>query len=203
MAYADFTLEMVEAELGVTIRRGALFPGILPAKIPDWLPGSLARGMGLGPVSEKARSEFIVAPVLLAVRELSENRISIHSGYGFDVDPARKLNGICDFLLSLSEPIPLVKAPVLAVVEAKKNDIEFGLGQCIAQMVGSRLFNERAGRPQLAIYGCVTTGEDWQFLGLIGDTITIDQSRLFINNVELILGTFLRAVSEPPSMPGP
>jgi hypothetical protein len=35
------------------------------------LPAQLARGMELALVSEKARSEFIVAPILLAVRELS------------------------------------------------------------------------------------------------------------------------------------
>ena len=49
--------------------------------------------MQLALVSEKARSEFIVAPMLLAVRELT--------------DPARQLLGECDFLLAEDSPIAL------------------------------------------------------------------------------------------------
>ena len=69
MAYTDFTLESAEAELGVTCRPGVVFPDLRPAPVPTWLTDQLARGMQLALVSEKARSEFIVAPLLLAVRE--------------------------------------------------------------------------------------------------------------------------------------
>lgn len=31
-----------------------------------------------------------------------------------------------------------LRSPIVAVVEAKKNDIEAGLGQCFAQMVAAR-----------------------------------------------------------------
>jgi hypothetical protein len=194
MAYTDFTLESAEAELGVTARPGVLFAGLQPLPVPAWLQDLLRRGMQLALLSEKARSEFIVAPILLAVRELSGDRVAILSGHRLDVDPTRKLLGECDFILALSEPVPRLRAPVLTVVEAKKNDIEAGLGQCVAQMVAVQAYNERAGQPLPAVHGCVTTGEDWQFLRLSGAEVTIAQGRLYIDNVGGILAALLAAV---------
>jgi hypothetical protein len=157
IAYTDFTLESAQTELGVTVRPGVLFAGLRSSPVPVWLRESLDRGMRMALISEKARSEFIVAPILLALRELSGERIAILSGQRLDVDPARRLVGECDFILTLSDPLPLVRAPLLSVVEAKKHDIEAGLGQCVAQMVAVQIYNERSGQPMPAVYGCVTT----------------------------------------------
>ena len=197
MAYTDFTLESVETELGVTQRLGSLFPDLPDAIAPPWLINQLARGMELALVSEKARSEFIVAPILLAVRELSGGRVSILSGSRLDVDLLRRLTGECDFLLSLADPLPRLRPPLLTVVEAKRNDIDSGLGQCAAQMVGARTFNERAGQPARPVHGCVTTGEDWQFLRLDEQILVIDPSRRYINRVGSVLAALLAAVSPP------
>lgn len=194
MAYTEFSLESAETELGITARVGNLFSELQPIAVPGWLQDQLQRGMQLALLSEKARSEFIVAPILLAVRELNDERITILSGQRLDVDPARRLVGDCDFLLALSEPVPRLRAPVLAVVEAKKNDIEGGLGQCVAQMVAVRLFNERAGQPLAAVHGCVTTGENWQFLRLTDTIVTIDRGRFYIDNVGLILAALQECV---------
>src|SRR3954466_14865633 len=120
MAYTAFTLETAEAELGVTARPGILFADVKPLPVPAWLQDLLARGMRLALISEKARSEFIVAPVLLAVRELSGDRVAILSGQRLDVAPARRLVGECDFILALSDPVPRLRSPLLMVVEAKK-----------------------------------------------------------------------------------
>jgi hypothetical protein len=196
MAYTDFTLESAEAELGVSAHPGVLFPGLQPRPVPDWLRDQLTRGMQLALVSEKARSEFIVAPILLAVRELTDGEITILSGQRLDIDPTRRLLGECDFVLALSEPLPLLRAPLLTVVEAKKNDIEAGLGQCVAQMVAAQEFNERAGHPLAAVAGCVTTGEAWQFLRLTGTAVTYDLKRLYIDNVGAILAAFLTAIQQ-------
>jgi hypothetical protein len=196
MAYTDFTLESAEAELGVTARPGSLFPKLQPVPVPAWLQDLLARGMRLALLSAKARSEFIVAPILLAVRELSGDRVAILSGQRLDVDPARKLLGECDFILALSDPVPRLRAPVLTLVEAKKNDIEAGLGQCVAQMVAAQLYNEKSGQPIPAVYGCVTTGEAWQSLRLTGAAVTIDQGRLYIDNVGAILAALLATIPQ-------
>jgi hypothetical protein len=195
MAYTDFTLETAEASLGIRARPGDLFPELRPVPVPGWLRDLLARGMQLALISEKARSEFLVVPILLAIRELSGNALAIFSGQRLDVDAGRGLLGECDFILALSEPVPRLRAPLITMVEAKKNDIEAGLGQCIAQMVAARLYNERQGQAIAAVYGCVTTGEGWQFLHLEEATVTIDRMRLYIDNVGGILGAFGAIVS--------
>ena len=197
MAYTDFTLDSVEAELGVTQRLGALFPELPDAIVPPWLITHLARGMELALVSEKARSEFIVAPILLAVRELSGGRVSILSGSRLDVDLPRRLTGECDFLLSLADPLPRLRPPLLTVVEAKRNDIESGLGQCAAQMVGAQMFNAKGGQLARSVHGCVTTGEDWQFLRLDEQNLVIDPSRRYINRIGSVLAALLAAVCPP------
>ena len=94
--------------------------------------------------------------------------------------------------------MPLLRAPLVIIVEAKKNDIEVGLGQCVAQMIGSRLFNEKAGKPPGQVFGCVTTGEDWQFLRLEPAAVSIDRARYYIDNVGAILAVFGAMVSQFP-----
>ena len=199
MAYSDFTLEIAESLLGVRAAGGFLFPELVPVAVPGWLRDLLARGRELALVSEKARSEFIVGPILLACRELSGGALAIFSGQRFDVDTGRGLTGECDFLLTLSDPIPRPRVPIVAVVEAKKHDIDGALGQCIAEMVAARDFNERDGSGSFPIHGCITTGEDWQFLRLEGANVIVDRDRLYLDNVGSILGTFqaIIAICQP------
>ena len=129
MAYKEFTLSNVEQKLGITISRATLFSDVEPIQPPAWLQEALMKGKPVAFVSEKSRSEFIVAPILLALRELTGNRISIYSGERMDADGTRGLNGECDFILALTPPLPILKSPIITMVEAKKNDLEEGLGQ--------------------------------------------------------------------------
>ncbi len=194
MAYTEFTLELAESRFGLVTQPGDLFPGLGPVAVPDWLRDLLARGHETAAlVSEKARSEFLVVPILLAVREFARGELAIYSGQRLDVDPDRGLVGECDYILARTPPVPRLRAPLVTIREAKKGDVESGLGQCVAQMVGARLFNERAGDLSGVIFGCVTTGETWQFLRLEGSAVTLDRSRYFIDNVGGILAV-LRAI---------
>ncbi len=194
MEYNDFTLESAEATLGVMTHTGDLFPGIQPALVPTWLDQLLQRSRGLALMNGKARSEFLVAPILLAVREASGDSVAILSGQRLDIDSGRHLHGECDFLLTSSAPVPRVRAPIVAVVESMRNDIDGGLGKCVAQMVAAQMYNERAGQPRPTIYGSVTTGENWQFLGLTGTAVVLHRPRLYLAEVGLILAAFGRAV---------
>jgi hypothetical protein len=194
MPYTDFTLEAAEARLGLTTGLGDLFPGVRPVPVPAWLDAQLGRGRAVAAlVSEKARSEFLVAPVLLACRELVAGDLAIYSGQRLDVDPDRGLSGECDYILALTAPVPRLRAPLVTVLEAKRGDIELGLGQCAAQMAAARLFNERAGASGL-VYGAVTTGEAWQFLRLDGPALTLHTDRLFVDNLGGVLAALQAAL---------
>ncbi len=196
MAFSEFTLESVERSLGIRTQEAPLFANATPVTMPEWLPGWLARGTRLALLSEKSRSEFIVVPILLAARELSQERLAIYSGQRLDVDPERGLTGECDFILALGPAVPPLRSPIAAVVEAKKNDVEAGLGQCIAQMVAARQFNASADGSETSIYGCVTTGESWQFLRLEGSVAVLDGRRYYVDDVAKILAALLAIVRE-------
>jgi len=97
------------------------------------------------------------------------------------------LKGECDFILAKAPPTPALRAPVVVIVEAKKNDIEAGLGQCAAQLLGARLYNAQEGKAVPSVYGCVTTGDAWQFLKLAGNELLIHPERLPIQELPKIL----------------
>lgn len=187
MAYSDFTLEKAAAVLEITTQEADLFPQLVPLLIPAWLDETLKKRTQLFLISEKARSEFIIAPILLACRDISQDRLAIFSGQRLDVDPSQGLIGECDFILALAPPLPPLRSPIITIVEAKKNDVEAGLGQCIAQMVAADLFNRSSNQVEKPVYGCVTTGEVWQFIKLSQKIAFLDQQRYYLDNVGAIL----------------
>jgi hypothetical protein len=197
MSYADFSLETVESAFGLLSRPGDLFPGLVPVPVAEWLRDYLSRGRRVAAlVSAKARSEYLVAPILMAVPELTNSDLAIFSGQRLDVDPARGLLGECDYIIALTPPLPRLRAPLITVLEAKKGDVEPALGQCAAQMIGARLFNERSGQGHIHVYGCVTSGEVWQFLRLEQNDLIIDSTHLFLDNVGGILAALQAVIQQ-------
>jgi hypothetical protein len=194
MAYSDFTLARVKEELGLTVLEGkSLFDAILPIAPSTFLQEGLKRSRRFVTLvnTEKMRSEFLIAPILGEVLEVVQAEGSLFSGTDFNVDPARGLQGFCDFILSHSPEQVDVEAPVLTIVEAKNESIKAGLGQCLAEMVAAQIFNERKGTPIARIYGAVTTGDLWRFLVLEGNVARIDGVDYFIGEVGKILGILM------------
>jgi hypothetical protein len=113
--------------------------------------------------TEKARSEYIVAPILFELKSQLQNQVSLFSGREFNVDVVLGLTGYCDFLVSRSTEQLLIEVPVLALVEAKNDNIASGLGQCMAEMIAAQMFNQQKGHPLEWVYGVVTTGTNWKF----------------------------------------
>jgi hypothetical protein len=58
----------------------------------------------------------------------------------------------------------------------------------VAEIVAAQMFNARASKEILAIYGCVTSGKLWQFLKLENKDVTIDINEYYVTPVERILG---------------
>ena len=192
LSYGSFTLEAVKQRFKLTLLLEAIFPEVAPVTPSELLRSSLQRASSLALLSEKARAEFIVAPILLEVREQLHETISIYSGVRFDVSPEEGLQGVCDFLVTKSPPLPAVQTPVIVLVEAKKNDLEEGLGQCAAEMIAAQRVNQRDNILDLPVYGCVTTGELWQFLKLADTHLVIEPEKLYIEALDKILGMLVR-----------
>ncbi|MBW4609633.1 MAG: hypothetical protein KME22_21110 [Hassallia sp. WJT32-NPBG1] len=195
MAYSDFTLVKARNAFGLTLDETRnLFRDVVGVKPSDLLQRVLAENLTLATAinSEKARSEFLIAPVLSEVRRQLDYRIGLFSGTEFNVDPAQALSGFCDFILSASSEQYFISAPVLTVIEAKNENIIAGLGQCAATMVAAQIFNQKAGSDIKVIYGAVTTGTNWKFLTLEQNILCIDAIEYYINAVDKILGILLQ-----------
>lgn len=197
MAYNDFTLDTLIEQFGLDVREEAgHFAQSLPVVISDLLRRLLDENVPLALAigTEKARSELIIMPVLQEVRRQAGPGVSLFSGVDFTVDVDRGLRGVCDFLLSLSPLQAAVRAPVVAVVEAKNDNLKPGVAQCLAEMLAAQTFNERRSNPIPAIFGVVTTGSDWRFLRLEGDRVTLDLAEYYIREVERIVGILVTMV---------
>jgi hypothetical protein len=200
MPYSDFSLEKVKRTFELTTSETVDLFGDIPELECSALLTEILRynvPLAVASNSEKARSEMIICPILIDLRRQLRERINLFSGIEFDVDSERGLNGICDFIISNSPEILFVSAPVITLVEAKKENITAGLGQCVAEMLAARIFNERAGNEIFTIYGAVTTGSIWKFMKLEGSVIRIDLTEYYLKDVNKILGILARgAVSQ-------
>jgi len=199
MPYNDFTLKRVKNQFNLKLVEDKdLFSGIATIDISDYLSVTLKYNvpLALAVGTEKFRSELIISNILLEVRRVLNDKISLFSGVNLDVDKQKDLNGFCDFVISKSPEQYYLNAPVIAVVEAKNEYIAGGLGQCIAEMYASYLFNEREGQPLLKIYGAVTTGNTWKFLKYEAGIAYIDIPEYHIANAAKILGILVSMVNQ-------
>lgn len=184
-AVKDFRLKLQEVENFLPQVEPVVPSGLLLETLELNLPWAIAVD------NEKARSEGIINPVLLELRRLLPGQVSVFSGEEFNVDPQQELNGYCDFLVSRSPEQLFVQAPAIMIVEAKRDNLKSGLGQCAAEMVAASLFNEQNGQPSNAVYGAVSNGTQWRFLKLAGQTLTINLLDYTLPPVDGVLGVLV------------
>jgi hypothetical protein len=167
MVYADFELEKAVQSFGLSLDGSTdLFRDVGPIKPSEFLRGFLKdfTPVALGINTDQARRDFLITPILVEAKRRSEVDSTVLPGIPLTVDPARGLTGICDYLIARSRKLYYLEAPVVAVVEAEREDLIARLGECVAQMVAMQLFNEKDGTPLPAVYGCVASGTTWRFL---------------------------------------
>ncbi len=195
MSYKDFDLKTVTQQFGVRLfEQEGLFASVPCTSINPLFQEILHENVPLARAinTEKARSELIIANVLVEVRKILKHHISFFSGIDFNVDKEKSLNGFCDFIISASSEQLLLNSPIIAIVEAKNENIIAELGTCIAEMVAAKLFNKSEGDADFSrIYGAVTTGTAWRFLKMEEWNVFIDLDEYFIEEPGKILGILL------------
>jgi hypothetical protein len=199
MAYSDFTLKKVLSEFELRLFENTdLFADISSIEPSAFLTETLTENvpLALSISTEKARSELIIVNLFIELRKKYQHKISLFSGVKFDVDIDKNLNGFCDFLISLSAEQLFVSAPIIAVVEAKNENIISGLGQCIAEMLAAQRFNVEDNQAIPTIYGIVTTGNAWKFLKLTNHDVFIDVKEYYIDNPAKILGILAAMIEQ-------
>lgn len=191
MSYSDFTIEDLKNKLGLRlIEDQVLFPAPPEHPVSDDLRRYLSKHkpLALAIDTEKARSEYIIAPLLAELKLTYPHSLSLFSGIDFNVDKNVGLTGRCDYILAQSGEQYTLTAPVVVMVEAKNDNIKSGIPQCGAEMVAAQRYNQQQRREIARIYGCITTGTTWKFFQLSGYDLLIDIEEYYIDAPEKIMG---------------
>jgi len=176
MGYSNFKkLKVVTKTFGLNAETIELFEKINPVDPSDWLKISLNKAKYIPLTNEKVKSERLVSPILLEIAEAYFDKVTLFSGEDLPVDSSRDLSGECDFFFVLAPNKPYLENPIISLVEAKDEDMEYGRAQVAAQLYGAKLFNEMEGKNIPVLYGCACTGTDWQFMRFENNTFYVDK----------------------------
>ena len=100
MAYNQFTAVQLRTQFGLqVVEQAGLFADAPPVEISQRLRDNLAADtrLALRSGSEKARSEFIIAPIMSEVYRQTQERANLFSGVEFDVDAEQGIGGLLRF----------------------------------------------------------------------------------------------------------
>ncbi|HYX17436.1 MAG TPA: hypothetical protein VE944_24390 [Nostoc sp.] len=99
-------------------------------------------------LSEDARKQAIIAPILLEVCEIAQAQLNIE----YPINVSDQLKGNLDYYID--------KGKGLLVIEAKQADLSRGFIQLAVELIA---LDQWINSDTPILYGAVTTGEDWRF----------------------------------------
>jgi hypothetical protein len=189
MGYSNYRkLKQVTKTFGLDAENIKLFSDIPLIEPSIWLVQTLEKAKLFPLTNEKVKSEKIVSPILCEVGEFFYDKVTLFSGEELPVDSSRDLSGECDFFFVLAPRKPYLESPIISLVEAKDEDMDYGIAQCAAQLYGAKLFNEMEGKNFPVLYGCSTDGTEWKFLRFEDNVFYIDNQ--VYTDLKEILGVF-------------
>ncbi|WP_416666748.1 hypothetical protein [Egbenema bharatensis] len=110
------------------------------------------------------------------------SRLKIWKGAGLE---GENTIGSADYLIA--ERKRYLEAPLLCIVEAKKDDFEQGLAQCLVEMQACQWQNAQIDQA-IDILGIVTNGSLWQFYKLLVSGQVYETLPYGLNDLPAILG---------------
>jgi hypothetical protein len=122
--------------------------------------------------SEAAIRETILFPILKEVWKVYHNDLMLWANKTISFN--KELGGMPDYILSKQSHLGKIvfETPLLAVVEAKKDDFEGGWAQCALEMYTIQKINNRE---DITVFGIVTNGDNWEFAQLEGTKFTTNK----------------------------
>ncbi|MDB9519222.1 hypothetical protein PN466_19945 [Roseofilum reptotaenium CS-1145] len=111
--------------------------------------------------TETARREILIAPILLDVVHYTKSELKIE----YAIKVSEQLQGSLDYLLEGKDR--------LLIVEAKKEDLDYGFTQLVTELIA--LDQWEKSTDQDCFIGAITTGKIWEFATLDRTTKTIQQ----------------------------
>jgi hypothetical protein len=133
--------------------------------------------------NETARREFLISPILLDFIHYTKCEIRIE----YAIKVTEQLQGYLDYLIE--------KEQKLLVIEAKKEDLDYGMTQLVAELIALDQWQEND--QQTYLIGAVTTGKIWEFARLNRTKKHIEQgleSYLIPDNLEPLMRILVQAL---------
>src|SRR5262249_55729837 len=141
LTFSSMTWDILEDKYGILPRwGGALFEGCAAVEPSPILVGNLARGRSFRLANERAKADRLGDPAVAEPETLRMGKIWSIPEMDLEIKDVEGLCGIPDFIISASATYKVV--PILAIVEAKKDDIDAGLPQCAAELYAAWLLNK-------------------------------------------------------------
>ena len=162
MAYSDFkSIEQVIQMYPLQIRRKRFLPEV-SLELPGWFIENLNFLLDRQAIQESETffKEGFIFPFLQQAWKRHE-KLKLWSHRALNVDD--ELYGEPDYFVSAwfdGVINKLVNRPLLAVVEAKKQDFEGGWAQCLAELIACQKLNQDE---KVVVYGVASTGMVWEF----------------------------------------
>ncbi len=151
------------------------FVQLHPVPVSDALRAWLDESLAEHPLSssEWAVCESLIFPVLREVHRPYHKEMVIWSHTG--LYRGEELLGYPDYMIAKRSPlsVEIMEAPYVLIMEAKRNDFDWGWAQCLAAMSAAQGLN--GGPSERVIFGVVSDGFIWRFGKLQGSTFFRNQ----------------------------
>jgi hypothetical protein len=132
-----------------------------PLPVTDFLRERLQRLEKIFDLRGYEESKKLLIDALCEESILPCDRLKVWKGAALKSD---ELNGNVDYLIA--ENRVYLEAPILCIAEAKKDNFEQGLGQCLVEMQACQWNNRQLANGEIDVIGIVTNGDTWQFYKL-------------------------------------
>lgn len=185
MAFSAYkNLATVVKEFNLHYQQGIL-ADVLPIEAPLLLKEAIAfdlRELACDS-SEAIACETLIFPVLREVWKPFTKELMLWSHQ--PIDAANDLVGTPDYLFAKQSELGkiVMGKPLVAIVEAKKDDFTGGWGQCLIELYAAQQINENVN---LRIFGIVSNGLYWQFGSLHQNVFTKYEQKCDVNDLDEI-----------------
>jgi hypothetical protein len=196
MAFSDYkTLEAIQAKYPqIVVKNEEFLPHKLPlTRVKPSLKEEIELNLKTYRSNEFYATETLVSPILRTVwrKYMEEVNMWTHQSIKYNDD----LSGVPDFMFThlKDEQYEVMSYPIITSVEAKAENFVEGWSQCIVQMLACQKINIK---PNIIIFGIVTTGKQWEFGKFEGNIVTKNTTGCGIDNLPKLMSILDYLLSE-------
>jgi hypothetical protein len=186
MAFLDYkTLEAVQAKYPqIVVKSNDFIPDLQGIEVELPLQKEIKINLKTYRSNEFYATEALVSPVLRTAwrKYIDQVNMWTHQAIKYDDD----LSGVPDFMFThlKEEQYEVMSYPIITSVEAKAENFVEGWSQCIVQMLACQKLNTK---PNVVIFGIVTTGKQWEFGKFEGNIVTKNTTGCGIDNLPKLM----------------